>query len=329
MTPRILLIEDDRCFADTIRMVVKSIGAKVVWAETARAGYQQFSQAEAPFDLVLIDYHLPDLNGAELAEIIKRKNKNQQIVFATGDSTRDTLTALLKTGSAISFISKSDTPAEMLKEIEKGIDAYRRGKRVLSQPLEPSEIERALAAEGIVGRSPAMFDVLQKIQRFRSVNVDVLILGESGVGKELVAKPFASQKEKIFPVNCAAFSESSALLESELFGHAKGAFTDAKSDKPGIVEVSEGGILFLDEIHALSLPAQSKLLRFLQEKKFRRVGEAFERSLAGKIRVICAAKPSLASLVDEGKFLPDLYYRIAKAAFRYLRLGTAWKTWSL
>ncbi len=316
MTPRILLVDDDRCFAETIRLVVKPTGARVVWAEDAKQGFQQYSQSEAPFDLVVIDYHLPDLKGAELAEILKRRNKNQQITFATGDSTKATLTALLKTGSAVSFISKSDSPAEMLKEIEKGIDAYRRGKRVLAQPESPSdlsEIERALAAEGIIGRSKAMFDVLRKIQLFRSVSVDVLILGESGVGKELVAKPFAKTGEKIFPVNCAAFSESSALLESELFGHARGAFTDAKSDKPGIVEIAEGGIVFLDEIHTLSLSAQAKLLRFLQEKKFRRVGETFERSLVGKIRVICTAKPSLAQMVDEGKFLPDLYYRIAKA----------------
>ena len=316
MKPRILVVDDDRCFAETIRLVVKPLGCRVDWAEDAGKGYRSMSQSDAPYDLVIIDYHLPDLKGAELAEIIKRKNPDQQIVFATGDLSHTTLTALLKTGSAISFVSKGDAPDQMLREIEKGIHAYRRGKRVLARPEDSadiSEMERALESAGIVGRSQLMFDVLQKSQLFRGVDVDVLITGETGVGKELVAKALLRPGQKIFPVNCAAFSESSTLLESELFGHARGSFTDAKTDKPGLFEVAEGHVVFLDEIHALSKAAQGKLLRFLQEKKIRRVGENFERDLKGKFRVVCATKPSIKKMVEEDAFMPDLFYRINKA----------------
>jgi DNA-binding NtrC family response regulator len=314
--PRILLIDDDRCFAETIRLVVKPLGARVDWVEDAGKGFHAVSKSGVPFDLVIIDYHLPDMKGAELAEILKRKFRDQEIVFATGDLTAPTLTALLKTGSSVSFLSKSDSAEQMRKEIEKGINAYRRGKRVLAQATnfeDVSEIERALATSGIVGCSKAMLEVLEKVNLFRAVDVDVLILGETGVGKELVAKALLRPGQKLFPVNCAAFSESSTLLESELFGHAKGSFTDAKADKPGIFEVAEGHCVFLDEIHTLTKAAQGKLLRFLQEKKIRRVGENFERDLAGKFRVICATKPSIQGMVEEGSFLPDLFYRINKA----------------
>ena len=312
MNPKILIVEDDECFVETIRLVVKPLGARIVWAKDARAGYQQLS-GEAVFDLVILDHHLPDLKGAELAEIIRRKNKSQQIVFATGDLSQETLTLLLKSGASVSFIAKSDSPAIMLKEIERGIEAHRKSARVLTKDTDTSQIERDLAGAGFIGRSKAMHEILQKIQIVKGVEVDVLVLGETGVGKELVVRAMLRPGQKIFPVNCAAFSESSALLESELFGHAKGAFTDARSDKPGLVEVAEGGIIFLDEIHALGKTAQGKLLRFLQEKKFRRVGENFERSLAGKIRIVCATKPSIKEMVDREEFLPDLYYRIARA----------------
>lgn len=316
MKSKILVVDDDPCFVEAIRLVVKPLGAKIDSAEDAGKGFRAVSVAEIPYDLVIIDHHLPDLKGAELAEILKRKNPAQEIIFATGDLSSATLTSLLKSGSAVSFLSKADEPEQMLEAIEKGIAAYRRGKRVLSHapaPEDVSEIERALATEGIIGRSSGMFVVLQKAQLFRGVDVDVLILGETGVGKELVAKALLRPGQKIFPVNCAAFSESSTLLESELFGHAKGSFTDAKIDKPGLFEMAEGHVVFLDEIHALTKAAQGKLLRFLQEKKIRRVGENFERDLRGKFRVVCATKPNIQKLVEEGSFLPDLFYRIHKA----------------
>lgn len=316
MKPRILVVDDDRCFLETIRLVAKPLGARVDWAEDAGKGFRAVSTAEVPYDLAIIDYHLPDLKGAELAEILKRKNPTQEIVFATGDLTPTTLTSLLKSGSSVSFVSKADGQEQMLHAIEKGIATYRKGRRVLSTAAEPDdvpEIERALAAEGIIGRSSVMLEVLQKAQLFRGVEVDVLILGETGVGKELVAKALLRPGQKIFPVNCAAFSESSTLLESELFGHARGAFTDAKADKPGLFEMAEGHVVFLDEIHTLTKAAQGKLLRFLQEKKIRRVGENFERDLRGKFRVVCATKPNIQQMAEEGSFLPDLYYRIHKA----------------
>lgn len=297
-------------------MVVKPLRGRVEWAEDAGKGYQLFSRSDTPFDLIVIDYHLPDLKGAELSEIIKRKNRDQQIVFATGDLSQATLTALLKTGSAVSFISKGDSPEQMLKEIEKGVLAYRRGKRILARPEDPtdsSETERALEASGMIGRSSVMFEVLQKAQLIKGVDVDVLLLGESGVGKELVVNTLLRPGQKIFPVNCAAFSESSTLLESELFGHARGSFTDAKMDKPGLFEVADGHVVFLDEIHTLSKSAQGKLLRFLQERKVRRIGENFERDLKGKFRVVCATKPNIKKLAEAGEFLPDLFYRINKA----------------
>lgn len=316
LKPRVLVIDDDSCFVEAVRTLVQKLGGRLWSASSAATGYGLFSQTDRPFDLVVIDYHLPDMKGAELAEILKRKNPGQQITFATGDLSSDTLSALLKTGSSSSFLSKGDSPEVMLRELEKGIQAYRRGKRILEtapDEADLTEIECALSSAGFVGRSKAMFEVVQKAQLYRSVEVDVLILGETGVGKELAAKALLRPGQKLFTLNCAAFSESSALLESELFGHARGSFTDAKIDKPGLFEVAAGHVVFLDEIHALSKAAQGKLLRFLQEKKIRRVGENFERDLTGKFRIVCAAKPNLKKMAEAGEFLPDLFYRISKA----------------
>ena len=175
---------------------------------------------------------------------------------------------------------------------------------------EESQPARSEPADGIVGHSPAMRDVYDLIARVSKRDVPVCILGESGTGKELVARAIHKQstrRQKSFtPINCAALPEN--LIESELFGHARGAFTGADRDRAGLIETTDGGTLFLDEIGEMPLTAQAKLLRFLQEGEFRRVGETANRR--ADLRVITATNRKLEAAVEQGRFREDLYYRI-------------------
>jgi transcriptional regulator with PAS, ATPase and Fis domain len=187
---------------------------------------------------------------------------------------------------------------------------HHRLKRVIEQEDDTRPAERAQSIDGIVGDSPAMREVFALVARVAKRDVPVCILGESGTGKELIARAVhrnSSRKSKAFTaINCAALPEN--LIESELFGHARGAFTGADRDRAGLIETSDGGTLFLDEIGEMPLPAQAKLLRFLQEGEFRRVGDVVNRS--ADVRIVTATNRKLESAVEEGRFREDLYYRI-------------------
>ena len=323
MIPVILLVEDDTSFATVFKHVFAK-SYKVIWAKTAAEGFKIYNSFETPFDVVVIDRNLPDLSGEDLAESIKKRNSNQQLLFSTGDLTVSTMQKLLESGLSNGFIPKGVANEEMKKKVDACIRAYQTTVRLLT-PRSDSDLtamEQYLKTFGIISASKEMFEVGKIIEIHKPLDIDVLILGESGTGKELVAKAFARKSEKYFAINCGAFSESSTFVESELFGHMKGAFTDAKEDKPGIFELAaDNGVVFLDEVHALSKSAQTKLLRALQEKSVRRMGDTRDREIKCNFRLICAVKPNIKQLVEDGVVMPDLFYRIDKARIHLPRLS--------
>lgn len=314
MRAKILLIEDDPGFAEVFKQSFGTKNYKIKWSETAIDGFNVFNSASEPFDVVVIDFHLPELSGSDLAESIKKRNPGQQILFATGDLTLNTVQKLFESDLSSGFLPKGITQMEIKSKVDLCIEKYRSTTRLLvpDSNEDLSQVEKNLERINIVSRSPSMASVYRKICDYKDALIDVLVLGESGTGKELVARALSRPNQPFFPVSCASFCENSQFLESELFGHVKGAFTDAKEDKPGIFELAREGVVFLDELHTLSSSAQKKLLRVLQEKKVKRLGAAYEKEIRGGFRVIFGTKPDLEQRVQSQEFDSDLYFRVNK-----------------
>ncbi|GIL18738.1 sigma-54 dependent transcriptional regulator [Bdellovibrio sp.] len=308
---RILVIEDDKVFVDAVRYALKEISVEIDWAKSSQEALN-FLKTSTPYAVAIIDQHLPGIKGDELALAIRKQYAELQIIFATGDLTQETLTELLKTGLAVGFIPKGSSREVLLNPILKAIQSFEHERRILAgETLPLLEVERKLSASGIIGRSEALLDILKRAENFKRLPAPTLILGESGTGKEVIAHAFAKDFNEILPVNCSTFIGREHLMESELFGVVKGAFTGADKDRQGLFEQAKGRVIFLDEIHHLSLPAQAKLLRVLQEKKVVRVGDTSENARPCDFKIISAGKPELIEMMKVGTFLPDLYYRIA------------------
>lgn len=176
----------------------------------------------------------------------------------------------------------------------------------------PSKAEAELKGVGFIGRSAGLYGVLQKIERYRESPYPTLIIGETGAGKELVAQALTPKDKTLISINCARYTQSENLLESELFGHVKGAFTGANADKPGLLTRAHGQVIFLDELHELPLAAQAKLLRVLETMRFRRVGDDSGREISIDAKVIAATKPDIHERIKNKLFLEDLYHRVAQ-----------------
>lgn len=308
---RILVIEDDRCFVDALKLTLKESKVKIDWAKSSEDAFS-FLKERSPYAVAIIDQHLPGIKGDELALVIRKQYPELQIIFATGDLTQETLTELLKTGLAVGFIPKGSSREALLSPISKAIRSFEHERRILSgETTPPLEAERKLMAVGIIGRSTALLDILKRADNFRRLPAPALILGESGTGKEVIAQSFVKGFSELLPVNCSTFIGREHLMESELFGVVKGAFTGADKDRQGLFEQARGRVIFLDEIHHLSLPAQAKLLRVLQEKTVIRVGDTSDNARTCDFKIISAGKPELLEMMRVGTFLPDLYYRIA------------------
>lgn len=313
MKPKILLVEDDPSFIEAVRLSLKGQGIRIVTAGSVTEAVRTFNQTECEFDCFVIDQHLPDGKGADLASHIRNLNPHAEVVFATGDKNSDTLATLLETGCG-SFIAKGTSNKNIEMIIKAAIQRFRRD-RMLLKPLTPDDqeqVERELAAAGFVGRSTALYEVYQKVLKVRDLPVDVLVLGETGVGKELVVNAIGGGNVPVVAVNCGLYSSSDHFIERNLFGCVKGAFTGADSDQRGIFENAAGGIVFLDEIHTLNSHAQSSLLRVLQEKKFRRMGDNSSREIPLKCRIVYGGKPDIERMVEAGLISPDFYFRIKK-----------------
>jgi len=301
---RILVVDDEPTHLELVGGFLRRQGFEVATAPSGRAAVARFKQE--PFDLVLTDQRMPDLSGLEVLEAVRAASPDTAVVIMTAYGTIETAVSAVKAGAA-DYLAKPLNLDELLHRIHQIQDR----RRLLT---ENRELRAALAerhrVEGIIGESGAMQEVLSVVRRVAPSDATVLIRGESGTGKELIAKAlhYASPRaaRALVKVNCAALAES--LLEAELFGHEKGAFTGAVTARTGRFELADGGSLFLDEIGDLPPHLQVKLLRVLQEREFERVGSS--RPIKVDVRLLAATHRNLERLVREGRFRDDLYYRI-------------------
>ena len=300
---RILIVDDEVSVRESLRFILKD-QYKILLAETAREALTLFER-EGPH-LILLDIILPEMDGIAVLKRIREMDTTIPIIMLTATRMVKTAVEAMKLG-ATDYLSKPFDIEELKLVIEKAITT-----KDLEQEVKflRSEITRRYSFKSIIGKSRKMQEVYAKIEQIADTRTSVLITGESGTGKELVARALhfnSSRKEKPFiTINCAALPES--LIESELFGHERGAFTDAQVRKMGQFELADNGTLFMDEVADLSHTTQAKLLRVLQEKEFTRVGGT--RMIRVDVRVITATNKNLHEALKQGNFREDLYYRI-------------------
>jgi DNA-binding NtrC family response regulator len=302
---KILVVDDEKLIRWSLRKKCEEWGYQVLEAEDAASGLR-LARSEAP-DLVLLDVRLPDLNGVEVLQRLRDSGEARAVIMITADPQLDDVKAAIKSG-AYDFIGKPLNFDELGVAIENALEATRLRTEVESLRKEVRE----QAGHEVIGVSAKITELMQFVRKVASSEAStILIQGESGTGKDLIAKAIhygsRRQNKPLVAVNCSAIPET--LMEAELFGHEKGAFTDAKAMKKGLFEVAHGGTLFLDEIGELSPFVQAKLLRVLEDQKIRRVGGV--RDIQVDVRVIAASNRDLERAVQEGNFRQDLYYRLA------------------
>ncbi len=301
----ILIVEDEKSQREMLCGFLSKEGHAVKEAENGENAL--IIVKEGHFDLLLLDYKMPGMNGLEVLEEVKRINPDIDVIMMTAFGTIETAVKAMKTG-AVDYITKPVELDELLLHLNR-ISERRvliRENEILRQELR----DKGVTADRIISKSPEMENLVNMAGRIASSRATVLIQGESGTGKELLARLIHNlsprSERPIIAVNCGAIPET--LLEAELFGHEKGAFTGAAGRRIGRFEEADGSTLFLDEIGELSPPVQVKLLRFLQEREFQRLGG--NQTIRADVRVISATNSDLESKVREGAFREDLYYRL-------------------
>jgi len=302
---RILVVDDEKLLRWSWAQRLEREGYEVAECETAGAGIARLDDGE--FDLLLLDYKLPDLDGLEVLRRIKPKEADLPVIMITAHSSLENAIEAMKLGAS-DFLAKPVDLDVLLLAVRRTLEARELAREV--HRFRDDEKER-YGFGNIIGRSAPMREVFDVVSRVaESDPATVLIQGESGTGKDLVARAihYASPRAErpLVTVTCTAIPEH--LLESELMGHEKGAFTDARAQKKGLLELADGGTVFLDEIGDLPLALQAKLLRFLEDKTFKRVGGT--RDLTVDARIIAATNKDLAIAVREGQFRSDFYYRL-------------------
>jgi two-component system response regulator AtoC len=299
----ILVIDDDASIAESLELYLTEEGHKVRTAMTGTDGLNQYVQ-EQP-DVVILDIRLPDIDGFTVLEDLKEENENVKVIMITAFHDMETTINAMK-GGAFDYIHKPINIDELDLAIKKALKSLEMEKKIDGLLMEPS---RNFRVGDIIGTGNEMKEIFKTIGTISQSRTTVLIQGESGTGKELIAKVIhhnTSPDEPFIAVNFSAIVET--LLESELFGHEKGSFTGALTRKLGKFELARFGTVFLDEISEMSINLQAKLLRVLQEMEFDRVGG--KDKVKVNARIIAATNKDLKSLVKEGKFRDDLYYRL-------------------
>ncbi len=300
----VLVVEDDEAMRDLLVEELEDVGYRVLAADGGRAGVEMVKAEKV--DLVITDLRMPDLDGFDLIRDLKARPDSPHIVMITAFGSIETAIKAVKLG-AYDYITKPFEIEELVLVADKAL-----GERSLRRTVArlQAEVEKKYRFDNIVAESAAMQEVLSLVTRIAGSNASVLITGESGTGKELIARAIhynSPRAEMPFvAVNLAAVPET--LIESELFGHVKGAFTDARNDRMGMFAEANGGTIFLDEIGELAPSLQAKLLRVLQEHEVRPLGAT--GNLSVDVRVVAATNRDLEEMMNDGGFREDLYYRL-------------------
>ena len=304
MAERILIIDDDESIRKVLGFMLEEAGYRVEKAASAEEGLRMIAQ-ERP-DLVLSDIRMPRKDGIELLGEIKSADPSLPVIILTAFASVETAVEAMKRGAS-DYLTKPISRDDLTLTVAKTLKLHR--LEAENADLRDTLRER-FRFESIIGLSPAMTAMFDDLKKIAPTDATVLITGESGTGKELIAKAIhynsPRRTGRMVAVNCAAIPRD--LLESELFGHVRGAFTGAIRNKPGKFELAHGGTLFLDEIGSMPLALQSKLLRALQEREIERVGD--DRTTVVDVRVIAATNRPLSARIAAGEFREDLYYRL-------------------
>ena len=302
MKTRILVVDDEPAIRDMMRMILEYDGHEVFTAGSGQEGLTM-AERETP-DLVFLDIKMPGLDGLEVLSRLRGMNEALPVVIVSAHGTASTALEAGRLG-AFRFIEKPLSKEYVLDAVREGVElgTLRRENRTLRSALE--------TRHQLVGESASLKSIMDQVRRAAPTNATVLILGESGVGKELIARAIHRQslraKERFVQVNCAAIPEE--LIESELFGHERGAFTGATEKQTGKFEMADRGTIFLDEVGDMSAKTQAKVLRVLQEGEVERLGSS--RTIKVDVRVIAATNKDLEEEIAEGRFREDLYFRLS------------------
>jgi len=300
---RILVVEDHETERRAVTSILKSEGFAVFGAENAD---KALGYIEEDIDVVLSDLHMGDVSGLQLLQLWKKRRPETQFILLTGHSSVDSAVEAIK-GGAYDYLTKPINPDELILLIRRAMEMLQKDKEIDNLRRR---LDQKFGLDQIVGQSKNMKEVFARIQRAAPVDATVLILGENGTGKELVAQALhhnsPRKKQPFVAVNCAAVPAT--LVESELFGHVKGAFTGATDRRIGRFEQADGGTLFIDEIGDFELGLQAKLLRVLETLTFTPVGGHEDKKV--DVRVIAATSRDVPKMVQEGAFREDLYYRL-------------------
>ncbi|MBT3343438.1 MAG: sigma-54-dependent Fis family transcriptional regulator [Gemmatimonadetes bacterium] len=304
MSERILVVDDEVDLAASCTRLLDSRGYGTGVAASAEEALEILSTED--FQLVLTDLKMPGMGGMELLRKVREASPEIQVLMMTAYSTVEDAVEAMRLG-AVDFVPKPFTPDHLLIVIEKALE--KRTLRRENQSLK-DQLSRHYSFDNIIGKSSAMTQIFESIKKIAETDISVLITGASGTGKELIARSIHANSKRssgpFVPINCGALPEN--LVESEIFGFEKGAFTSAARPKPGLLEEAHGGTFFLDEIGELPPSLQVKFLRVLEDGRFRRLGSNQEREV--NVRLVCATNRNLEQVVDEGEFREDLYYRI-------------------
>ena len=301
--PRILVVDDERSLREMLSIVLGREGYEVATAENVGAALDQIRRGPVP-DVLISDLRMPDGSGVDVLRALKERSPGSVGLLLTAFASADTAVEAMRLG-AVDYLTKPFDVADLKARVAR----YLETKRLSEAQVAPSEARKSPGFV-LAGRSRQILDVISLVARVARTDASVLITGESGTGKEWTAREIhqqsSRQNQPFVAVNCGAFTES--ILESELFGHMKGSFTGAVDTKKGLLEAADRGTLFLDEVGETSLGMQVKLLRVLQERRFRRVGGTQE--LEADVRFIAATNRNLEEMVRTGTFREDFFFRI-------------------
>jgi two-component system response regulator AtoC len=305
MIPRkILVVDDEENFRHILSVILRKERYEVETASNGEEALQRISNTT--FDQVLCDIRMPGMDGLDFLKEVRKTEGDANVIMMSAYGTLDTAVEAMKLG-AYDYISKPFKPDEIILTLKKAEERERLRKE---NELLRKEVRREYSFDNIVSKNEKMQSIFEMVQKVAQYKSTILITGESGTGKEVVARALHYHSDRsqapFMPVNCGAIPEN--LLESELFGHSKGAFTDAIRTKKGLFEEADGGTLFLDEIGELPPQLQVKLLRVLQDGEIRRVGEA--KAIQIDVRIVAATVKDLVKEVNEGRFRDDLFYRL-------------------